>query len=617
MLPSFARRATTNQGRHATLDRALNVEEQQVAYMIARMREMSFNIPTTSRKFTMCEYLDRPPGECGYAEGTIELADETRHKCSGSVIKGALNGFCVITVTTPDDPTPIEMSAIFTLGYAVGICYLQWPDGLLVQFSLEDNVLVTTGHDRHIFASFPSADPPHAFKRPSNQEFVVFLEPPTAPLPGEALGPGNKTIDISHSCRVAHSLRVYAIACLEAIGSGKMDKSVVVVPEESPSWMEMRGQIIQETKDSLAHSRQKADTHGSLSEKQVASAPFAPKNFSSTEDFDFALWCMILLELESWQPQTKRSARQESKLDAGQASADNEKGESWRLFDHKMSDPFSLIFNRINPIRHSTSAYDTAASPGDNETVEGRSSDAGSVLASRTKADGPAVNLRCMPLLLRAMYTWQDKRLFVENIILKGSGYRILIKAARSIKERLDNAGINPEKIQAAQAYRKETLPVLLRLLPHVLHQVQDENWASFSMGLEFAWWLSEIAPVQLSMSGLHVLSCACVLGCRFARVAVILEQFSCCNSFSLRTFDKFKISQTFIDPKSFGRSGNKLNVGTLCLRAFQMLDLKGQGTPDEHGYVSGPLHSVVRQEALPLAIRHNAPQIMLLFFSF
>jgi hypothetical protein len=44
---------------------------------------------------------------------------------------------------------------------------------------------------------------------------------------------------------------------------------------------------------------------------------------------------------------------------------------------------------------------------------------------------------------------------------------------------------------------------------------VQDENWSTFTMGLEFAWWLSEIAPVSLNLSGLHVLSCARVLGCR------------------------------------------------------------------------------------------------------
>jgi hypothetical protein len=138
-------------------------------------------------------------------------------------------------------------------------------------------------------------------------------------------------------------------------------------------------------------------------------------------------------------------------------------------------------------------------------------------MATKTKVEGPAVNLRCMPLLLRAMYTWQDKNVLSQNVVLKGSGYRILIKAARSIKERTDNATTLAEK-SAAQKFRNETLPVLLRLLPHVLHQVQDEHWTSFSMSLEFAWWLSEIAPVQLNMSGLHVLGCACVLGCRSAR---------------------------------------------------------------------------------------------------
>ncbi len=46
--------------------------------------------------------------------------------------------------------------------------------------------------------------------------------------------------------------------------------------------------------------------------------------------------------------------------------------------------------------------------------------------------------------------------------------------------------------------------------------------------------------------------------------------------------------------------------MGTLCLRAFQMLDLKGQDALDDHcsDDDQGPLHSVIRQEALPLAIR-------------
>jgi len=66
-------------------------------------------------------------------------------------------------------------------------------------------------------------------------------------------------------------------------------------------------------------------------------------------------------------------------------------------------------------------------------------------------------------------------------------------------------------------------------------------------------------------------------------------------------------LSQTLIDPKSFGRSSSKLSVGTLCLRAFQMLDLKGQeafyGDSESEGDI-GPLRLVIRQEALPLAIR-------------
>jgi hypothetical protein len=71
--------------------------------------------------------------------------------------------------------------------------------------------------------------------------------------------------------------------------------------------------------------------------------------------------------------------------------------------------------------------------------------------------------------------------------------------------------------------------------------------------------------------------------------------------------FHKLTISQTFIESKSFGRTGNQLSVGTLCLRAFQMLDLKGGDS--SHGQAMaegelGPLHSVMRQEALPMAIR-------------
>ena len=71
--------------------------------------------------------------------------------------------------------------------------------------------------------------------------------------------------------------------------------------------------------------------------------------------------------------------------------------------------------------------------------------------------------------------------------------------------------------------------------------------------------------------------------------------------------FHKLTISQTFIESKSFGRTGNQLSVGTLCLRAFQMLDLKGDDSSHSQGMAEGdlgPLQSVMRQEALPMAIR-------------
>jgi hypothetical protein len=227
--------------------------------------------------------------------------------------------------------------------------------------------------------------------------------------------------------------------------------------------------------------------------------------------------------LESWQPQTTKS--ENSKRDVGQSYAANEKGESWQLFDHKLSDPNSLIIKKLPRLRATTAANvlqlpESFLSSNDSEPSDTKVSDKladALVLTSKVKiADGPALNLRCLPLLLRAMYTFQDKHVLTQNIILKGSGYRILIKAARCIKEKLEIACTSADK-KYAQKYRNETLPALLRLLPHVLHQVQDENWSSFSMGLEFAWWLSDIAPVQLSISGLHVLSCACVLGCRYA----------------------------------------------------------------------------------------------------
>ena len=87
--------------RSATISQS--IEEQQISLMSARMREMSVENPAAARRLTMCTYHDRPSGDCGYAEGEIELADGTCHRCSGSVIKGALNGLCVITITAPDD----------------------------------------------------------------------------------------------------------------------------------------------------------------------------------------------------------------------------------------------------------------------------------------------------------------------------------------------------------------------------------------------------------------------------------------------------------------------------------------------------------------------------------
>jgi hypothetical protein len=504
---------------------------------LQRLREMSCAIPGSSRKLVMCEYRDRPQGDCGYAEGKVELSDGTRHDCCGCVIKGALNGFCVITIITPDDDTPIEVSALFTLGYAVGITYMQWPDGLLIQVSLEDSVLVTTGHDRFIYASFPSAEPslprplpdaasppnpnPKAFKRPSDHEFVVFLEPPVNPVfPGMNLGMG-KAIDISHSCQVAQALKTYVVAEVEA-GNGRMDKGILIVPEESPLWIEIARKLgAKQERDVRENARSQSKIQEEPIPIKVASGADHRHLPVGGEDFDFALWCLLLQGQESWQPQKRRD---ETKVEVGLAGTMNEKREGWTLFDYKLSDPSQMIVKAIGRSRSATGFYEpsgvgeddlyspeaTSRSPvGGGGAAEARAVQ----FAAAAKAEA-AFNLRCMPLFLRAVYTWQDKQALSENITLKGSGYRILIKAARSIKERSEKA-VTPKDKKAAERYRSETLPVLLRLLPHVLHQVQDENWSTFTMGLEFAWWLSEIAPVSLNLSGLHVLSCARVLGCR------------------------------------------------------------------------------------------------------
>ena len=60
-------------------------------------------------------------------------------------------------------------------------------------------------------------------------------------------------------------------------------------------------------------------------------------------------------------------------------------------------------------------------------------------------------------------------------------------------------------------------------------------------------------------------------------------------------------LSRTLIDPNSFGSGGNTLSVGTLCLRAFQMLE---DDSDKGFGFGIGPLRPFIRQEALPLAIR-------------
>jgi hypothetical protein len=509
-----------------------SIEEQQIAMMTSRMREMSSLNLSTSRKLVMCEYHDRPPGDSGYAEGKIELADGTRHPCTGSIIKGALNGFCVITITTPNDETPIEVSAIFTLGYAVGITYFHWPDGLLMQVSLDDSVLVSSGPDRFIFASFPADDSPTfssveatdaLLPRPTKHEFVVFLEPPSNQAFTKAAG--QKSPDFSHSCQFAQILKSYAISCLQTFSNGKIDKGVVIIPEECPSSIDVVRKLIvemkfapQPLKESM--SRKPIDfsqSHtGASATVTAAPAPLSSVLPSNTEDLDFSLFCMILMELESWQPQTRK--REDSKLDAPSPNAVNEQNEVWTLFDYKMSDPSGLIVHKLQRGRSGTNAYSGAAPAAvvdDSSTMDGGAPQQSSLSPQFLKPkEGTAVNLRCMPLFLRAMSTFQDKHVMAQKVVLKGSGYRILIKAARSIKERQEGATSLLEK-NAAIKYRNETLPVLLRLLPHVLHQVQDENWSSFSMSLEFAWWLSELAPVQLNMSGLHVLSCACVLGCR------------------------------------------------------------------------------------------------------
>jgi hypothetical protein len=240
-----------------------------------------------------------------------------------------------------------------------------------------------------------------------------------------------------------------------------------------------------------------------------------------TDDNDFTLWCLILMQLESWQPETK--SREDTKLNVGAANAVNQKSEAWNLFEYKMSDPSHSILKKLQRSRSGTNVYDPSHHLAAEDTMldsksvdqsAASSSKTGSATVSKDQKESPAFNLRCMPLFLRALSTFQGKHIMSQNIVLKGSGYRILIKAARSIKERQENAITLSQKFSALK-YRNDTLPVLLRLLPHVLHQVQDENWASFSMTLEFAWWLHEIAPVQLNFYGLHVLSCACVLGCR------------------------------------------------------------------------------------------------------
>ena len=505
--------------RSATMSQSM--EEQQISLMAARMREMSISNPASARRLTMCSYHDRPSGDCGYAEGEIELADGTRHRCSGSVIKGALNGFCVITITTePEDRSPVEVSAMFNLGYAVGVTYMQWPDGLLLQASLEDSVLVTTGHDRFVFASFPNADPPFAFQRPSSNEFVVFMEPPVNMTALGASSGSGKMLDISRSCHFAQALKSHVISCFDN-HNGKLDKSIIIVPEESTPWLDVvRKYSIRQT-TATAEVQEDARPFAGVLAITSASQVMSSSKSLSNEDHDFSLWCLILMQLESWTAQTSKS-REESKLDAGTANTVNQKNEAWTLFEYKMADPSHSIIQKLTRSRTSTNIYESNHAAAEERFFDIKSADqtvdtavrmrSGTV--SKPQTELPAYNLRCMPLFLRALSTFQSKHVMSQNIVLKGSGYRILIKAARGIKERFDNATTLSQRL-AALKHRNDTLPVLLRLLPHVLHQVQDENWASFSMALEFAWWLHEIAPVQLNFYGLHVLSCACVLGCR------------------------------------------------------------------------------------------------------
>jgi hypothetical protein len=333
--------------RSATVTQS--AEDQQISLITARMREMSVENPAAACSLRMCTYHDRPSGDCGYAEGEIELADGTRHRCSGSVIKGALNGLCVITITTPEDSTPVEVTAIFNLGYAVGIVYMQWPDGLLMQVTLEDSVLVTTGHDRYVFASFPSADPALSFQRPSNHEFVVFMEPPTdATLLGAHVG-HSKSLDISRSCHFVHTMKSYVISSFNN-GGGKVDKSIVIAPEDATTWLDVVRNYTT-PRATLSDPQENFRIFTGAGTLSPPTSPIASVGSSATkllpsDDHDFTLWCLILMQLESWQPE--RKSREVSKLDVGAANAVNQKREAWNLFEYKMSDPsHSILINLI------------------------------------------------------------------------------------------------------------------------------------------------------------------------------------------------------------------------------------------------------------------------------
>jgi hypothetical protein len=334
------------------------------------------------------------------------------------------------------------------------------------------------------------------------------LEPPGhLALPAASAG-ASKALDVSHSCQVASILRNYVICSVEN-GSYRLDKSVIIVPEESTSWIDAVKKFGADYRSRVSETSRNTESVGASTCPTFGGNKFPLPN----EEFDFALWCLILQELESWKPQAKK--RENPVLDVGSPGSVSEKSEAWQLFDHKMSDPSSLIVKKVIRARSSTGYYDQSATAEDSYFDVNKTLDSPPVQTVKPKNDGSAFNLRCLPVFLRAIYTWQNRVQSSQNIVLKGSGYRILIKAARSIKERCDSAS-NPSDKMAALKYRNETLPVLLRLLPHLLHQVQDEHWASFSMTLELAWWLAELAPVHLNMLGLHLLSCACVLGCRF-----------------------------------------------------------------------------------------------------